>query len=146
MNSVEVQLIKNSWKMLRSIDPLIIGDVFYTKLFFDFPQVKSMFKNSKEEQSKKLIGMLNVIVGRLDRLNELAEEIAALAVRHVGYGVKLHHYKAVGAALLWTLQQGLGPDWSSDMALAWEKCFGALADNMIKTAYPEFVENLQNCF
>lgn len=132
--------------MLRSVDPFIIGDAFYSKLFFDYPQVKNMFKNSKEEQSKKLIGMLNVIVGRLDRLGELSEEIAALAVRHVHYGVRPHHYKAVGAALLWTLQQGLGPDWNSDIALAWEKCFGVLADNMIKIAYPEFVENVQNCF
>ena len=127
--------------MLRSIDPLIVGDVFYTKLFFEYPQVKTLFKISREEQSKKLIGMLNVIVGRLDRLEELADEIAALAIRHVHYGVRPHHYKAVGAALLWTLQQGLGSGWSSDTALAWEKCFKALADNMIKAAYPALLQS-----
>jgi hemoglobin-like flavoprotein len=35
-------------------------------------------------------------------------EPGALAKRHVDYGVKAADYTPVGAALLWTLEQGLG--------------------------------------
>ena len=135
MTQKEIQIIKTSWKLFRSINPAVVGDVFYTKLFFEYPQVKSLFKISKEEQSKKLIDMLNIIVGRLDKLEELSDDIAALAIRHAHYGVKPQHYKAVGAALLWTLQQGLGTDWTTDAASAWEACYNTLAGAMIKAAY-----------
>lgn len=139
MNPKEVQLIKKSWKSFRLIDPLIVGDVFYTKLFYEYPPLKSMFKISLEAQSKKLIDMLNIIVGRLDRLDEMARDISELAMRHVHYGVKPQHYKAVGMALLWTLQQGLGTGWTTDTAAAWEKCFNFLADIMIRATYPETI-------
>ena len=78
--------------------------------------------------------MLSTIVGRLDRLDELTEEIKQLALRHVDYGVKASHYRAVGSALLWTLQQGLGADWNKEVEAAWEACYGILSNTMINAA------------
>ncbi len=131
MTQQQVQFVKASWRTFRSIDPVTVGDVFYTKLFYDHPSLKSLFKISKDEQSKKLIDMLNVIVGRLDRFDEMEGEVAAMGVRHVHYGVKPQHYKAVGEALLWTLQQGLGNDYTKEVAEAWAACFNGLAASMI---------------
>ncbi len=135
MTPSEVQLVKTSWRLFRSIDPVLVGDVFYSKLFFDHPQLQTLFNNSKEEQSKKLVDMLNMIVGRIDKLQQLADDVAALATRHVEYGVKPQHYKSVGDALLWTLEQGLGADWNAATSAAWEACYTTLAEAMIKTAY-----------
>lgn len=131
MTTREIQLVKASWRQFRSVDPVVIGDVFYSKLFFDYPQLKSLFRISKEEQSKKLVDMLNVILGRLDKLETISESLSALAVRHVQYGVVPQHYQAVGEALLWTLQQGLGSDWTEETKAAWETCYSLLADTMI---------------
>ena len=78
--------------------------------------------------------MLSVIVGRLDNLEELTDEIKQLATRHVQYGVKEHHYKAVGSALLWTLQQGLGRDWNEKVKDAWSSCFHVLSTAMINAS------------
>jgi hemoglobin-like flavoprotein len=78
--------------------------------------------------------MLSVIVGRLDRLEELTEEIKQLAIRHVQYGVKEQHYKAVGSALLWTLRQGLGNDWNEKVNEAWTTCFQILSEIMINAS------------
>lgn len=132
-----MQLVKTAWRSFRSVDPVTVGDVFYSKLFFHHPQVKILFGVSKEEQSRKLIDMFNMIVGRLDRMHELRADVAALALRHVQYGVKPKHYKAVGEALLWTLQQGLGIDWTPAVSTAWEACYNELATAMIKAAYPQ---------
>jgi nitric oxide dioxygenase len=112
----------------------LIGDVFYSKLFIEVPHVKHLFKTPREAQSKKLVEMLSMIVGRLDRLDELTEEIRQLALRHVDYGVKISDYKAVGDALIWTLKQGLGSDWNSDVERAWSSCYKILSDTMINAA------------
>jgi len=134
MTKEQILLIKKTWSIFREIDPTVVGDVFYSKLFFDMPYLEKLFHTPKEEQSRKLIEMLSVIVGRLDNLEELTEEIKQLAIRHVQYGVKEQHYKAVGTALLWTLQQGLGRDWNEEIKEAWASCFHTLSTAMINAS------------
>jgi len=134
MTKEQILMVKRTWSIFREIDPVLIGDVFYSKLFFDIPQLENLFHTPKEDQSKKLVDMLSVIIGRLDNLEELTEEIEQLAIRHVQYGVKEQHYKAVGAALLWTLQQGLGRDWNEKVRQAWTVCFQILSDTMINAS------------
>jgi hemoglobin-like flavoprotein len=137
MTTQQVSHVKNSWKIFQAINPMLVGDVFYSKLFMIAPKLRHMFSITKEEQSKKLIEMLNIIVGRLNSLDELTEDIKQLAIRHVGYGVKPEHYTIVGAALLWTLEKGLGKDWTKDVADAWTACYSLLADTMINASSVE---------
>jgi hemoglobin-like flavoprotein len=134
MTEQQIALIKNSWKLLRNVDPVLIGDVFYSKLFVDVPEVKHLFKTTRAEQSKKLITMLGMIVAKLDRLDDLTTEIEQLAVRHVKYGTRPEHYAAVGGALLWTLERGLGADWNNVLREAWAACYGHLSSTMIRAA------------
>jgi hemoglobin-like flavoprotein len=42
----------------------------------------------------------------------------------------------VGATLLWTLEQGLGGDFTPAVRAAWAEAYGALSDMMIAAAYP----------
>jgi nitric oxide dioxygenase len=126
----QIHIIKKSWKTYRNMDPVLVGDVFYSKLFMSYPQVKSMFHISKAEQSKKFVEMLNVIVARLDKWHELDEEVRQLGQRHAQYGVKAQHYTAVGEALLWTLEQGYGPEWTPELREAWQACFDELSSTM----------------
>ena len=51
------------------------------------------------------------------------------------YGVKAEHYTVVGNALLWTLERGLGPAWTSELAEAWTTTYTTLAGYMVKEAY-----------
>ena len=60
---------------------------------------------------------------------------SALAKRHVSYGAKPEHYPVVGAALLWTLEKGLGDAWTSEVAEAWTTVYGTLSGFMISEAY-----------
>ena len=53
-----------------------------------------------------------------------------LARRHLAYGVKDQHYDSVGAALLWTLEQGLGEQWTPEVKGAWSAAYGTLAGVM----------------
>lgn len=134
MNTEQIILIKRTWKLFRDIDPVLVGDTFYSKLFADHPVLRKMFSDNMESQYQKLIDMLSTIVVRLDKLTELSNDIIAMAHRHEGYGVKPFHYKLVGDALLWTLKQGLGKDWTTDVETAWTSCYNTLASKMINSS------------
>jgi hemoglobin-like flavoprotein len=79
------------------------------------------------EQGAKLMKMINVAVNGLDRIESIVPAVQDLGRRHVGYGVKQAHYDTVGAALLWTLEQGLGDDFTPEVKEAWETVYGVLA-------------------
>ncbi len=135
LTATQIKLIKKSWEVFRTIDPVIIGEVFYGKLFLQHPALKQLFNTSMDEQYKKLIDMLSVIVSRLEKLDEINDEIYKMALRHVQYGVKPKHYEFVGDALLWTLKHGLGNDWNTETEQAWLLCYSILSGAMIDVAY-----------
>ena len=134
VTTMDITLVKKSWIDVGKIKPEILGDVFYTKLFYDNPELRRMFPQEMEDQNKKLIGMLNIIIERLENLDELKDEIIGMAKRHVDYGVKPEHYNMVGTALLWTLQKALGKDWTEELRTAWINCYVALSGTMIAAA------------
>ena len=127
----ETALIKKSWSLLRKIDPVVLGDVFYNKLFFDNPELRKMFPEDMEGQYRKLLDMLNTIIERLEKIDELKGDIVAMAKRHEGYGVKPEHYSMVGIALIWTLQKSLGTEWTDEVRSAWVNCYAILSGTMI---------------
>jgi hemoglobin-like flavoprotein len=131
MTEEQIVSVKNSWKMFRKIDAGLIGDVFYSKLFFENPKLRQMFPASMEHQYKKMIVMLSVIISKLDKLNEITGDIKVMALKHEGYGVKPQHYRLVGKALLWTIERGLGNDWNDKVKEAWFACYTKIAETMI---------------
>ncbi|HEX6846453.1 MAG TPA: globin domain-containing protein [Chitinophagaceae bacterium] len=130
----EIELIKKSWAIVRMINPSIIGDVFYSKLFYDNPELRKMFPKNMEGQYKKIIDMFSIIVARIENFDGLKGDIIDMAKRHEGYGVKPHHYNLVGKALLWTLQKGLGNEWNDEVRSAWINCYAVLSGTMISAS------------
>jgi len=109
--------------------------LFYGRLFEIAPEVQPLFKASDmKEQGRKLMGTLAVVVKGLDDLPALMPAVEALARKHVGYGVSAAHYAPVGAALLWTLEQGLGEGFTPTVKDAWTTAYGALSGAMIAAA------------
>lgn len=132
MTSSQILLVKKSWRLLRNLPPELVADAFYSKLFLDHPELRRMFPKQMDDQYKKLIDMLSSMVARLDNLGSLEQEIIEMAKRHVGYGVQNKHYEMVGAALLWTLEKGLGADWNEETAEAWAACYGIISGQMVQ--------------
>jgi len=104
--------------------------LFYGRLFELDPTLKELFKVDMREQGRKLMQMIGLAVSKLDALDELVPAVQALGRRHAGYGVKDVDYDTVGAALLWTLQQGLGPAFTPEVKSAWTTVYGLLASTM----------------
>ena len=76
------------------------------------------------------MNMINTVVLGLDRLDSLQPAIQDLGRRHQSYGVENVHYDFVGTALLWTLEQGLGKEFTSQTRTAWAKAYDGLASAM----------------
>lgn len=141
MTTEQINLIKRSWLIFRGIDPLLAGDLFYTRLFASNPSLRKMFPEDMKGQYVKLVDTLTVVVSRLESLETLTEEINAMAQRHVEYGVKPEHYNQVGTALLWTLEKTLGIEYSNEIKDAWLLAYTTLSETMIKAADTNNAEN-----
>jgi hemoglobin-like flavoprotein len=130
LNVSQIQMIQQSWRLLRDIDPHLVGDLFYSKLFYDHPEARALFPEDMSSQHQKLITMINVVIARLDQIDQMMPEILAMAQRHISYGTLRVHYDWVGSALLWTLRRALGDGWTPELEQAWAQCYGLLSDAM----------------
>jgi nitric oxide dioxygenase len=134
MTPQQITLIQHSWAEIAKIQDTAAG-LFYQRLFVLEPAVRPLFKGDLQSQGKKLMQALGFIVNSLTRLDDLVPVAQDMARRHVGYGVQARHYDSVGAALLWTLEQGLGLRFTDELKAAWATAYGTLAQVMKDAAY-----------
>lgn len=132
----EIRSIRRTWAA-TAVNKAMAGEMFYFRLFELTPETRTLFKGDMNQQRMKLITTLDFIVDHLDQLDKLMPDAAALAIRHVAYGVTPDQYAPVGAALIWTMEQILGDKFSEDDKAAWEKAYGILSGAMIEAAYPD---------
>jgi nitric oxide dioxygenase len=130
----QVKLVQESFAKVAPISEQASA-LFYDRLFAIAPKVKSMFPADMTEQRRKLMATLAAVVAGLGNLESILPAASALAKRHVSYGAKAEHYPVVGAALLWTLEKGLGDGWTPAVADAWTAAYGTLSGFMITEAY-----------
>ena len=134
MTPQQVELVQHSFDKLAALgEPA--WDGFYVELFAIEPSLKRMFQGDMREQRKKLLAALARVIRALSAPAGILDPLKALAVRHVGYGVKPEHYTYMGNALLRTLEKGLGEEFTPELRNAWVAAFQALATIMKEAAY-----------
>src|SRR3970040_1509434 len=133
MTPEQVKLVQSSFQKVVPIKEAA-GKLFYARLFELDPGLRPLFPESLEEQIQKLMSTIAVAVGSLHKLGEIVPVVEALGQRHAGYGVVDSHYDTVGAALLWTLEQGLGKEFTPEVKAAWAETYGILAATMKEAA------------
>ena len=118
MTPTQVELVQTSFSRLQPTAAKV-GRIFYERLFELDPALRLMFRGDMEEQSRKLMHMLATAVAMLKRPEQLLPVVESLGRRHASYGVVDEHYVKVGAALIWTLQRGLGEAFTAEVCDAW---------------------------
>lgn len=129
MTPEKIELVQSSFKKVVPIAGTA-ADLFYDRLFEIAPEVRRLFPQDMKDQKSKLMAMLGTAVANLHKLETILPAIKALGDRHKGYGVTSAHYAPVGAALLWTLEKGLGDDFTPEVKAAWTETYTALAGVM----------------
>src|SRR5262249_18720114 len=129
MTQQEVQLVQQTFMKVLPISDLA-AQLFYKRLFEIDPSLKPMFKGGMQEQGRKLMQMIGMTVQGLSVPGEIMGLVADLVGKHVEYGGVDAHYDTVCAALMWTLGQGLGADFTPEAKVAWTEAYEFLAKVM----------------
>ncbi len=136
MDQQTISLVQNSFqKVLPIADQAMV--IFYDKLFDINPGVKKLFPSDQgvmSGQRNKLRDMLAAAVSGLSNLDKLVPVLENLGKRHAGYGVLDEHYNDVGAALIFTLETGLGDEFTPAIKQAWVEVYGVMMATMINAS------------
>lgn len=129
MSPQQIALVQRSFAQVKPI-AATAAELFYGRLFELDPSLRGMFRNDMAKQGQMLMAMIGSAVAGLSHLERLAPVVRELGARHVAYGVQPHHYDTVGAALLWTLEKGLGPAFNHEVREAWAATYDLLSQVM----------------
>lgn len=133
MTQEQVKLVQQSFAKVAPIAEQAAG-LFYDRLFEIDPKLRALFKTDIAEQGKKLMAALTTVVTQLDDMSRIAETVRGLGRAHARFGVVPEHYVKVGAALLWTLEKGLGAAFTPEVRAAWLAAYSLVAETMIEAA------------
>ena len=133
MTPEQIRIVQSTWVKVLPIKDTA-AQLFYKRLFETDPSLRPMFRSDLREQGEKLMQIIDGAVNGLSQLERIVAAIQDLGRRHADYGVKDHHYDIVGAALLWTLGNCLGDEFTPKVKDAWATVYGALATTMREAA------------
>ncbi len=133
MTPRQIEIVKQSFAKIMPFQDQA-AELFYCRLFELDPSLRLMFRSDMSEQKQKLMLALAMVVSNIEKMDGLLPVVRQLGQRHKIYGVRTRHYDVVGAALLWTLEIGLGSGWSAELAEAWKIAYGRVAQAMIEGA------------
>jgi hemoglobin-like flavoprotein len=133
MTPEQIKRVQDSFAKVRPIAGTA-ADLFYGRLFEIAPQVRALFPEDMAEQKQKLMAMLGLAVANLAHPETVVPALQDLGRKHVAYGTQAAHYEPVGAALLWTLEQGLGPNFTPEVREAWTETYALVARVMQQAA------------
>lgn len=134
LTATQRTLVQSSFTMVKDADAL--ATCFYNRLFEIDPSTRPLFKGDMAEQRQKLMQTLAVVVNALDSLDTVIPAIEALGKRHMDYGVTIAHWDSVGEALLWSLAETFGEQFTEDIGTAWATAYRLIAETAISASYP----------
>ena len=130
ITDAQVLLVQSSFQHVLPIADAA-GLLFYERVFTLAPGTRSMFGDDIALQASRTMGAVKTAVDGLGDIEKVAPFLVRLGARHVRYGVRAEHFDVVGAALLWTLQQGLGSLFTPEVREAWTAAFGVITSAML---------------
>lgn len=116
-------------------NPEFISETFYAKLFELDDSLRLLFKIDMKLQGENLMSALSLAVSKLNNMEGLMPILEDLGRLHAAHDVKLDHYDTVGEALIWTLEQSLGDEFTLDVKKAWIEVYDDLATIMKNAVY-----------
>ncbi len=134
MTKERIQLLQQNFVKVLSVSDLA-GQLFYRRLFELDPLTKPMFKADMQEMTRQLMQTVGMIVTGLSTPHEVMSFVAEHGRKHVEYGVVEAHYETVRTALLWTLDQVLGSEFTPEAQAAWTEAYDFIAKVMKDAAF-----------
>lgn len=133
----QIRVVKKEWSFLKNIRAQVIGDVFFGKLFFDYPQTRRPFDRLladglTDDLNEGLKNVLAGIISKLDRPDELAIRLQGLGLSLKTTGFNHIIFRRLAESLIWTLKKAFGPEWPAESELAWTACISVIESRIFE--------------
>jgi methyl-accepting chemotaxis protein len=133
MTPQEIRLVRASFDRLepRTVQAaeLILGHVLRAE-----PTMARWFEGDPAAQGRRLMQLIGVTVGLLDKPGQLGPVLRKMGERCAGLGITEAHYDTVGAALLRALAEALGESFDAETCVAWAEMHRIVGRTMIAAA------------
>ena len=126
----DIRLVRASLPMIRE-RLLPASTAFYDNLFVLSPELRGLFRHDLTGQGMRFMTTLTTIADLLEAPEELASEIDELATAHASLGIRGRDFEPVGSALMVTLGETLGPEFTMRLQRAWRAAYDHFAEEMI---------------
>ncbi len=131
MNASTIELLAASFARV-SANRTEAATIFYARLFMTAPELRPLFQSDLESQKRKLMSSLAQIVDFYRIGVDPKSYLASLGQSHQSYGVQRAHFDSVGDALLFTLAQVLGYEFTSEIRAAWVSAYAEVSAALIR--------------
>lgn len=126
------ELLSESFRKITQEGEAFV-ESFYLNLFAEAPETRMLFSEDMEAQQRKLLLSLTTIIGALDKPELLNPYLQELGRTHQHYNVTPRYYAVAGQALLKTLADYFGEDWTPHLQNAWAEAYEAIAKAMLSS-------------
>ena len=130
MTPEQIALIETTFERFYPDHYDAFAQVFYDRLFALDPSLRALFPDELHEQRRKLMMTFNMAVHGMRYPKPLIEGLQRLGKSHAAVGVQPEHYDLVGQALLSTLADYLGEEYTPQVADAWTAAYSLIAESM----------------
>lgn len=138
------QLLHSSFEKVLPIQEAATA-LFYQRLLTLDSRLSALFSGDINERGRKLMAAIRGVVDHAHCLGRLVPALRELGRRYDSYGATDRDYDTVAAALIWTLEQELGANFTAETRDAWTACYGILADEMKSAAHESKMPLLPPC-
>lgn len=142
-----IALVKSTIPLLENVG-VEITDHFYKRLFSHNPELKDIFNLSNQATGRQQFALFSAVAmyaKHIDDLDALGELVERVAQKHTSFDIQPDQYQIVGHHLIETLREMAPNEFTDDIAEAWIKAYGLLANVLIgreKEIYTEDVNKI----
>jgi len=133
LTTAQIALIRDSFILLQP-DVENASKLFYRRLFEIAPELRELFNDDMAGQGMRFMSTLGVILDHFDDPEALRPYLERLSQGHAAYGVKPEYFQPMGQALIRTMAETLGDNFSKEAAAAWEIAYDHMARQMMMLA------------
>ena len=127
----DVERVQKSFIAI-ALNSVETADMFYRRLFETHPELEGCFTGEMKDFGYQPIEIIQVIVAGILSNDAVLPVYRDLGNPYREYGVEVADYAAVAEALMWTLEQKLGDEFTPDVRNAWVNFYALIAETMIK--------------
>jgi class 3 adenylate cyclase/hemoglobin-like flavoprotein len=134
MTPDQVRLLVNSFEKVKPISEEV-AKRFYENLFRRAPEFEHKFQNvDMPTQGQMVLQAVGLAIDSLNNFDDVRPVLEGLGKRHVNYGVHSEHFAIAGSALVETLQQTFGKDFTPDLEQAWRDVLATVIGVIVEGA------------